>query len=76
MTFYTEPGRYLKCSGEEKLFILFVLHEEFFCLKNIVVKVGVVGLKVPNLLLVPPFPSRGEKPLDQITVFMAIASSQ
>ena len=32
----------------KKLFILFVLHEEFFCLKDIVVEVDVLDLEVPN----------------------------
>ena len=33
----------------KKLFILFVLHEEFFCLKEVVVEVDFVDLKVPNV---------------------------
>ena len=31
----------------KKLFIFFVLHEEFFCFEERVVKVDVVDLKVP-----------------------------
>ena len=33
--------------GEKRLSILFVLHEEIFCLKEVVVEVNVVGLNVP-----------------------------
>ena len=36
-----------KTLENKKNFILFVLHEEFFCLKNVVVKVDIVTLKVP-----------------------------
>ena len=35
------------CYGEEKLFILFVLHEECFCFEGRFVKVDVVDLTGP-----------------------------
>ena len=38
-----------KAPENKKLFFLFVLHEEFFCLKDVVVEVEVVDLEVPNM---------------------------
>ena len=40
--------RSCECSGEQKWLILVILHEEFFCLKD-VVEVYVVDLKVPTV---------------------------
>ena len=41
-----ERRRCRECTGDKKLFILFVLHEEFFCFKDVVVEVDVVDPKV------------------------------
>ena len=37
------------CISTEKLFVLFVLHEEFFRLKDVIVEVHFVDLNVPNI---------------------------
>ena len=49
---YAQRRQCLECTGEEKLFIPLVLHEDFSCLKDAVVEVDVVDLKVANNLSV------------------------
>ena len=48
MTWYEEQELCWECPGEWNIFIPFVLYEEFFCLKDVVVEVDVVNLKVAN----------------------------
>ena len=49
MTLHAERRRCWECTVQEKLLILFVLHVEFFSLKDAIVEVHVVDLKVPNV---------------------------
>ena len=49
VTLYVQRWRCGECLGEEKLFILFVLHEELFGLKDVVVEFGLVDLKVRDI---------------------------
>ena len=48
LTLYAERQRCWECSKVLNLFIVFVLHEEFFYLKDVVVEVDALDIKVHN----------------------------